>query len=139
MDTISIGEVAERTGLAPSAIRYYESEGLLSHPVRKGGKRAFPPDVVSRITVIRMARDLGFSLDDIRTLLNGFSADTPPPERWHELARRKLPEIDEVLRRATAMRQLFQKGLDCACVDVMDCFAYDCNPPVQIELSRRKA
>jgi MerR family redox-sensitive transcriptional activator SoxR len=136
MDTISIGEVAERTGLAPSAIRYYESEGLLPHPVRKGGKRAFPPDVVSRIVVIRMARDLGFSLGDIRTLLDGFSPATPPPERWHELARRKLPEVDEVLRRARAMKQLFEKGLGCGCVEVADCFVYDCNPPVQIGLNR---
>jgi MerR family redox-sensitive transcriptional activator SoxR len=139
VDTISIGDVAERTGLAPSAIRYYESEGLLPHPSRKGGKRAFSPEVVSRIMVIRIARDLGFSLDDIHTLLDGFSPATPPPERWQELARRKLPEVDEVLRRARAMKQLFEKGLGCECVDVTDCFVYDCNPPVQIGLTRRRA
>ena len=136
MDTISIGEVAEMTGLAPSAIRYYESEGLLPHPERRGGKRAFSPGVVGRINVIRMARDLGFSLDDIRTLLDGFSPDTPPPDRWHALARRKLPEIEAVLNRARSMKQLLEKGLRCDCVEVADCFVYDCNPPVQIRLSR---
>lgn len=94
--TMQIGEVARRAGLSQSAIRYYEAEGLLPAPERTGGRRAFPSDVVDRLRVIRMARDLGFSLDDIRTLLDGFDPATPPPERWHELARRKMPEITAV-------------------------------------------
>jgi DNA-binding transcriptional MerR regulator len=83
-----------------------------------------------------MARDLGFSVAEIRTLLNGFSADTPPSERWQHLARRKLPEIDALVQRATAMKRLLEKGLRCDCVSLHDCVLYDCNPPVT--LGRRK-
>jgi MerR family transcriptional regulator, redox-sensitive transcriptional activator SoxR len=139
VETITIGEVARRTGVAPSAIRYYEAEGLLSNPARKGGKRAFAPAVVDHVVVIRMARELGFSLDDIRTLLNGFSPDTPPPVRWRQLAEQKLPEIEATIQRAQAMKRLFQKGLRCDCVSLADCIVHDCNPPVQIGLTRGRA
>jgi DNA-binding transcriptional MerR regulator len=136
---MTIGEVARRTGVAPSAIRYYEAEGLLSNPARKGGKRAFGSAVVDHVVVIRMARELGFSLDDIRTLLNGFSPDTPPPVRWRQLAERKLTEIEATIQRAQAMKRLFEKGLRCDCVSLADCIVHDCNPPVQIGLSRTRA
>jgi MerR family transcriptional regulator, redox-sensitive transcriptional activator SoxR len=136
VETITIGEVARRTGLAVSAIRYYEAEGLLANPTRRGGKRVFTPDVVDHLNVIRLARELGFSLEDIRTLLRGFSPDTPPPVRWRKLAAEKLPEVDATIQRAQTMKRLLEKGLRCDCVTVADCIAYDCNPPVQIGLTR---
>ena len=129
---MTIGEVATRTGLSHSAIRYYESEGLITAPERRGGKRSFGPEVVDAVRVIRLARELGFSLEDIRTLLNGFSTETAPPVRWQHLARRKLPEVNELIQRATAMKRLLEKGLRCDCVTVQDCILYDCNPPVQL-------
>jgi MerR family transcriptional regulator, redox-sensitive transcriptional activator SoxR len=132
VETLPISEVARQAGIRASAIRYYEAEGLLESPDRSGGWRVFPPDVVDRLKVIRMARELGFTLDDIRTLLNGFSSDTPPSERWQELARRKLPEVDALIQRATTMKRLFEKGLRCDCVSIQDCILYDCNPPVAI-------
>ena len=121
METIGIGELSRRTGIAQSAIRYYEAEGLLSTPARRGGKRAFPADVVDHVAVIRIARELGFSLDDIRTLLRGFSPDTSPPERWRVLARSKLPEVEATIQRAQAMKRLLEKGIRCDCVSVSDC------------------
>src|SRR5215204_6354120 len=129
---MTIGEVARQTGLSQSAIRYYESEGLIATPARQGGKRSFGPEVVDSVRVIRFARELGFSLDDIRTLLQGFSTDTTPPERWQHLARRKLPEVDHLIQRATAMKRLLEKGLRCDCLTVQDCILYDCNPPIQL-------
>ena len=132
MSTITIGEVAKRTGLAQSAIRYYESEGLIAAPARRGGKRTFPAGVIDSIRVIRFARELGFSLEEIKTLLKGFSTETAPPVRWQHLAQRKLPEINELITRATAMKRLLEKGLRCDCVTVQDCILYDCNPPVQL-------
>jgi DNA-binding transcriptional MerR regulator len=93
--------------------------------------------VIDRLRVVRIARDLGFTLGEIRALLDGFSEDTPPSERWQKLARRKLPEVDALLQRATAMKRLLEKGLRCDCVSVQDCIRYDCAPPVPI--SRKKA
>ena len=139
MDTLAIGELSRRTGVAQSAIRYYEAEGLLSNPDRRGGKRVFSARVVDEVMVIRMARELGFSLDDIRTLLNGFSPDTPPPARWRQLAEHKLPEVEATIQKAQAMKRLLTKGLRCDCVRMSDCIVHDCSPPVQIGLSRRGA
>jgi MerR family transcriptional regulator, redox-sensitive transcriptional activator SoxR len=132
MTTIPIGEVARRTGLSQSTIRYYEAEGLVAAPQRTSGWRQFGVDVVDRLQVIRTARELGFSLDDIRVLLDGFSSDTPPAARWQQLARRKLPEVDALVQQATAMKRLLEKGLRCDCVSVQDCILYECNPPVSI-------
>lgn len=136
METMQIGQVARLSGIAQSAIRYYESEGLLSNAPRQSGRRAFQPDVVDKLKVIRMARDLGFSLEEIRLLFNGFSSDTPPSARWQQLAQRKLPEVTALIQRATAMKKLLEKGLRCDCVSVQDCILYDCNPPVA--LARRR-
>ena len=139
MESMLIGEVARQSGMAQSAIRYYEDAGLLGRPERKSsGWRSFSPEVVDRLRVIRMARDLGFSLEEIKTLLNGFSADTPPSKRWQQLAQRKLPEVNALLQRATAIKRLLEKGLRCDCVTVSDCILYDCNPPVQLGARRAR-
>ncbi len=86
-----------------------------------------------------MARDLGFTLGDIRLLVSGFSPDTPPNVRWRELAQKKLFEVNALLQRATAMKHLLEKGLRCDCVSVHDCLAYDCNPPVTLGRRPRTA
>ena len=70
------------------------------------------------------------------TLLDGFDPATPPPVRWQQLAQRKLPEIDQLAQRASAMKRLLEKGLRCDCVSIEDCVLHDCNPPVA--LGRRK-
>ena len=137
MDSLTIGQVARETGLAPSAIRFYESEGLLTAAGRSGGKRTFSRESVDALMVIRMARDLGFALGDIRLLLSGFSPDTPPNVRWQNLAQRKLADVNTILQRATSMKNLLEKGLRCDCVSVRDCLLYDCNPPVT--LGRRRS
>jgi len=137
MEALGIGEVARRAGMSQSAIRYYESAGLLADQARSGGGwREFHPDVVDQLKVIRLARDLGFSLEEIRTLLRGFSAETPPSARWQQLAQRKLPEVDLLIQRATAMKRLLEKGLRCDCVTIEDCIRYDCNPPVSLRRAR---
>jgi MerR family redox-sensitive transcriptional activator SoxR len=133
---MSIGAVSQVTGVAPSAIRFYESEGLLPTSARSAGKRTFSPESIDAIRVIRMAREVGFTLADIRLLLDGFSADSPPNVRWRKLAERKLADVNQLLQRASAMKGLLEKGLRCDCVSMHDCLMYDCNPPVS--LSRRK-
>jgi MerR family transcriptional regulator, redox-sensitive transcriptional activator SoxR len=125
METVGIGELARRTGVQPSAIRYYESLGLLTAG-RRGRWRRYTAEAVDHLGAIRMARDLGFSIDEIRTLLNGFSPETPPPERWRQLADEKLPQLDALIRHASAMKRLLQVGLTCGCVRVEDCFIDDC-------------
>jgi MerR family redox-sensitive transcriptional activator SoxR len=129
VESFSIGQVAQAAGVAQSAIRYYERLGLLPKPPRSGGWRRYDLSVVERVRVIRLARQLGFALEEIRILLTGFSPDTPPPERWRSLARAKLGEVDELFRRAGAMKRLLEAGLGCSCVRIEDCFLDDCSRP----------
>jgi MerR family transcriptional regulator, redox-sensitive transcriptional activator SoxR len=117
----SIGEVAGRAGLKASAIRYYERIGLLPEPERVSGQRRYDDSVLKRLAVIEFAQRAGFTLAETRTLLNGFSASVPPSTRWRKLADRKLPEVEALIARATAMKQLLEEGLDCECLSLDDC------------------
>ena len=128
MDGLTIGDVSRKTGIAHSAIRYYESLGLLPKPPRAGGWRRFPPEVVTRLQVIRTARDLGFTLDDIRVLLVDFAPERLPSDRWKSIAETKLPIIDEMIRRANGMKHLLESGLRCDCRVIEECFLDGCRP-----------
>ncbi len=120
-NTHPIGEVAHRAGVQASAIRYYERIGLLPEPERTGGKRRYSGSVLDRLAVIQLAKQAGFSLAEIRILLNGFSADMPPSARWRELARKKIPEVEDVIKRARGMQRLLEEGLTCECLSIEQC------------------
>ena len=123
MRDLGIGEVGRRVGLQPSAVRYYESVGLLPEPRRVGGKRRYDEGAVRQLQLIQLAQAAGFRLAEVRELLHGFAPETPPAERWQRLAPAKLHELDELLARVQQMRQLMQAGLDCSCRRLEDCAA----------------
>jgi MerR family redox-sensitive transcriptional activator SoxR len=120
--TLTIGQVAKRAGLNTSAIRFYEAEGLLPEPARVGGQRRYREDTLVRLGVIDVAKRAGFSLDDIRVLLG---AGGPAHEQLQRLARRKLPEVDELIARAQRVRSWLEAaiGCDCETLDVCELFA----------------
>jgi MerR family transcriptional regulator, redox-sensitive transcriptional activator SoxR len=121
--TFSIGEIAERAGIQTSAIRYYESIGLLPVPQRINGRRRYSEDVVARLNIILAARELGFSLEEARMLIEGCADDTPPSELWRTLASEKLPQVDAMIAQAQRLKMLLEAGLRCECVRIEDCFA----------------
>lgn len=116
---LSIGEVADRSGMAASRIRYYETRGLIDPPARSSGKRRYQPRVLRRLAIIEAAQRVGFSLEEIRDLLG--SRNGPAHERLRRLALRKLPEIDELIARATTVQQLLQFCGDCRCKSIDEC------------------
>jgi len=122
---MSIGEVAWRAGIRPSALRYYEGVGVLPAPERENGRRRYDGEVLrevlDRMAVVRVAQQAGFTISEIRTLLNGFSEETPPSERWRLLAEEKLPEVEALVKRALGMRALLERGLRCECLRLEDC------------------
>ncbi len=121
MDTLSIGEVARRAGIRPSAIRYYESVRLLPAPRRLNGRRRYGPDVLIRLTVVRMAREAGFTVAETRGLFHDFPEDAPASDRWRALAGRKIDEMDALLARAQRMRDVLEQSLRCGCLSFDDC------------------
>src|SRR5258706_13610180 len=102
--TLTIGQLAQRFGLKPSAIRYYEATGVLPEPARQSGQRRYGVDAGRRLEVLDVAKRAGFSLDEARVLLQ--SAETGSPALWSGRARatRQLPAGGSPLGRAPAMR-----------------------------------
>jgi MerR family redox-sensitive transcriptional activator SoxR len=118
---LRIGEVAERSGVSISAIRFYEREGLLPQPERVGGKRRFPPEIVQRLGIIDVAKQVGFSLEEIRAILRSTDEGAPAHEQLQALAARKLPEVEELIARAEAMRDWLTAAGGCGCDSLDDC------------------
>lgn len=116
---MTIGQVAKESGLAASAIRYYEGEGLLPKPVRIGGRRQYDPSILERLAVLERAKACGFSLAEARHLLYGFREGVPPSERWQSLARRKIAELDELTHKIALTREMLERP--CACRDLAEC------------------
>jgi MerR family redox-sensitive transcriptional activator SoxR len=118
---MTIGEVARRTGLPTSTIRYYEKLGLLPQPMRSSRQRRYDQAILGRIHVLRAALDAGFTLAEAREFIGGFSADTPPSVRWKRIAAGKMKEMDEQLQRIEHMKVLLQTSFACSCRSLEDC------------------
>jgi MerR family transcriptional regulator, redox-sensitive transcriptional activator SoxR len=130
MDELTIGEVARRTGVRTSALRYYEDAGVIPPPRRLNGRRRYDPEVVRLVGVLRFAQQAGFTLEEVRTLFHGFGSEVPLGERWEALAREKLRELDALVERAAQMRRAIEAGLACGCVRLEDCMvAAGVEPP----------
>lgn len=119
--TLGIGEVAREAGISVSAIRFYERNGLLPEAERAGGKRRFEDDTVRRLGVIDVAKQAGFSLDEVRALLDSIDRGAPAHEELQALAARKLPEMDALIERARAMRDWLALASYCGCESLEDC------------------
>jgi MerR family redox-sensitive transcriptional activator SoxR len=118
---MTIGEVARKTGLAPSAIRYYEKAGLLPSVRRVSKQRRFDPEILARIRIVQLALNAGFTIAETRTFLTGFGTDTEPSTRWRTLAARKLEEVNALMARAQAMKALLESSFRCDCLRIEDC------------------
>jgi MerR family redox-sensitive transcriptional activator SoxR len=121
MPGLPIGKVARLSGVRASTIRYYELAALLPKPARQYGQRRYGPEAAARLLIIRTARAAGFTIAETRTFLSGFSTTTPPAERWRELAKRKLTELDAQAERLARMRQLLTSSFHCGCLRIEDC------------------
>lgn len=117
---MGIGELAHRAGLAPSAIRYYESIGLLEPPPRVAGRRRYDRRALQRLSAIAAGQHAGLSLAEIAELLEA-DAQGRVSAGVQELARRKLPEIDALIERATAVHAWLEAAAACRCPSLEQC------------------
>jgi MerR family redox-sensitive transcriptional activator SoxR len=117
---MTIGEVAARSGLRTSAIRYYESQGLLPIAPRSGGKRVYDATILERLAVIDLAKTAGFNLAEIRSVL-GVVGGRQPSTAWKTLTKRKRAEIDEQMRMLALMKQVVTSVGRCRCATLEDC------------------
>lgn len=129
--TLTIGQVARHAGLKTSAIRYYESVGLLPEPERESGQRRYGAETLRRLQVIDVAKCAGFSLAEARVLLATGRGGPPAHAQLRELAERKLPEVDDLIARAQAVRAWLVTASDCDTLDV--CALFDAEAPAPPE------
>lgn len=128
-ELLSIGEVARQVGLKTSAIRYYESVGVLPQPRRVSGQRRYGEETVRSLHVIDVAKRAGFTLDEARVLVANENGETAVSEQLRALAHRKLPEVNALIARAQAMRSWLETATDCNCHSLDVCTLFD-EPPV---------
>jgi len=120
MAQLTISQVARQIRLRPSAIRYYERIGLLPPAQRRSGQRRYDPTALYRLAIIQRARQLGFTLSEIRHLFFGFRDVTRASERWRLLSQRKLVELDHLMEGIKVVRGLLKKLMTkCRC-DTLD-------------------
>lgn len=121
MGSLTIGEVARRAGVRPTTIRYWESEKVLPEPRRAGGQRRYDETVLARLAVVRLAQAVGFSVADLRALVDGFDDQGVPPERWRLLAAARLTAVNALIDRAEAMKRQLEASLRCGCITLDSC------------------
>jgi MerR family transcriptional regulator, redox-sensitive transcriptional activator SoxR len=131
--TLTIGQVAQQVGVKTSAIRYYEAVGVLPEPERRGGQRRYTDETIQRLHVIDIAKRAGFSLDEAKMLLATTDGGAPAYAQLRELAMRKLPEVDALIARATAVREWLNTATGCNCetLDVCGLFEVGAKAPDQ--------
>ena len=112
---LSIGAIAEATGVTVSAIRYYDDLGIVTTTRRVGGKRHFTPDVIGRVNFVRRAQDVGFTLDEIKAILDGDAGKVP------SLVEAKIADLQDKRLRLDTMISMLEVLRECGCEEVTTC------------------
>ncbi len=123
---LSIGEVADRTGVSVSALRFYEAEGMVTSTRSPGGQRRFARDALRRIAFIRVAQRVGLTLDDIRAALATLPEQrTPTAADWARLSRAWKSSLDERIRLLESVRNDLSSCIGCGCLSLNACRLYN--------------
>ena len=121
-DLLTVAEVAERSGFAASALRFYEREGLIEATRTSGGQRRYERSVLRRLAFIRAARNVGLTLDEIRAELRQLPADrTPTKADWHRISPHWRTRLDEQIAALEALRDRLDSCIGCGCLSLKQC------------------
>jgi MerR family redox-sensitive transcriptional activator SoxR len=121
-DLLTIGELAQRAGCATSAVRYYESLGLIQATRTSGGQRRFRRETLRRIAFIRAAQNVGLTLDDIREALAELPGGrTPTKADWTRVSANWRARLDRRIEALTALRDGLTACIGCGCLSLRRC------------------
>jgi MerR family redox-sensitive transcriptional activator SoxR len=121
-DLLTVSEVSRRSGFAPSALRFYEREGLVSATRTAGGQRRYERSTLRRLAFIRAARNVGLSLDEVAAALATLPGGrTPTRADWTRLSRSWRKRLDEQIAALTALRDGLDSCIGCGCLSLQRC------------------
>lgn len=121
-DPLSIGDLAERTGLSVSAIRFYETKGLVTPARNAGGQRRYLRADIRRLSFVLITQQLGFSIEDIRAALATLPAGRAPTQKdWERISRNFRGQLDERIARMTRLRDYLDGCIGCGCLSLKKC------------------
>jgi len=119
---LTIGALSERTGVAPSALRFYEAEGLIHATRSEGGQRRYQREVVRRVSFVRVAQQVGLRLDEIREALASLPDQRTPTEKdWEKLSRSWRPRLDARIAMLERLRDRLDGCIGCGCLSLKRC------------------
>ncbi|MFF4338739.1 redox-sensitive transcriptional activator SoxR [Kitasatospora sp. NPDC001540] len=125
-DVLTIGQLAERSGLATSALRYYESLGLIHSTRTTGNQRRYPRAALRRIAFVRAAQQVGLSLDEARAALARLPEDRAPTTReWNAVAIAWQHRIDRQIAELQLMKAKLTGCIGCGCLSLTRCGLYN--------------
>lgn len=125
-DHLTIGEVAVRSGVATSALRYYESRGLITSERTPGNQRRFPRSTLRTVAVIRAAHNVGMSLDDVGDALAALPGGrTPTKEDWSRMAKEWRSMLDDRITGLEALRDELGDCIGCGCLSLRSCALFN--------------
>lgn len=122
----SIGFIAQRTGLSVSAIRFYESRGLVSPDRNAGGQRRFSSSDIRRLSFVLIAQQLGFTIEQIGEQLRALPKGRAPTQRdWTHMSRRFRKDIEQRIDTLTQLRDKLDGCIGCGCLSLKKCALYN--------------
>ena len=125
-DWLTIGEVAERSGVATSALRFYESRDLIESVRTDGNQRRFPRSTIRVVSVIRAAQAIGLSLVDIKAALDALPEQrTPTKADWEKMSRVWRGQLDERIAELQSLREDLTDCIGCGCLSLKACALYN--------------
>ena len=123
---LTIGDMASRSGVRTSTLRYYEERGLISSERTTGGQRRYARETLRRIAVIRAAQILGITLEDIRRALNELpGARTPDRHDWERLSQSWRTSLDDRIAELEALRDKLSGCIGCGCLSLESCALFN--------------
>lgn len=125
---LTIGEAAQRCGIATSALRFYETRGLISSVRTEGNQRRYHISMLRRISVIRAAQNLGLTLEEIASALASLPDNRTPTKRdWERLSTRWSKQLDERIAQLQKLRTNLATCIGCGCLSMKSCALYNAN------------
>jgi len=120
---LTVGELAKRSGIAVSALHFYEAKGLIRSVRSPGNQRRYPRETLRRVSVIKVAQRVGVPLADVREALKALPQNrAPSAAEWRRLSSKWKAELDERITKLTRLRDQLDQCIGCGCLSIANCW-----------------